>query len=112
MVPGHLGVAPPYYSVIFTTVRSEDEDGYSLMATAMEKLASQQPGFLGIESVYESETHQGITVSYWRDLDSIAHWKENVEHLSAQRLGRNRWYSQYTVRICEVKKSYEWKSGP
>ena len=41
---------PPYYSVIFTSVLKEDPIGYSEMAEKMEKLAMEQPGYLGFES--------------------------------------------------------------
>lgn len=100
---------PPYYAVIFTSIRIAAEDGYTEMANSMESLASKQPGFLGIESARDPQTLQGITVSYWKDLESIAAWKENLEHKSAQRLGRDRWYSEYSVRICEVTREYAWK---
>ena len=58
----------PYYAVIFTTTRTEGDNGYAAMAQHMEELAKLQPGYLGIESARE-ET--GITVSYWKDLESI-----------------------------------------
>jgi hypothetical protein len=38
--------AAPYYAVIFTSLRTEGENGYGKMAEAMEKLAAAQPGFL------------------------------------------------------------------
>lgn len=62
---------PPYYAVIFTTIRRDGDEGYSAMSTKMMDLAAQQPGFLGVESVREE---LGITVSYWRDLESIKDW--------------------------------------
>lgn len=56
---------PPYYAVIFTSVRTEGEDqGYGKMAEQMVELAKQQPGFLGVESVRDANGF-GITVSYW-----------------------------------------------
>ena len=73
------------------------------MATKMEELAKQQPGYLGIESARE-ET--GITVSYWKDLESIRHWKMNLDHLQAQKLGKEKWYAQYKLRICLVERDY------
>ncbi len=76
---------PPYYAVIFTSVRTEGDNGYSETANRMVELASVQDGFLGVESARE-ET--GITVSYWRDLDSIRKWKENAEHRIARERGR------------------------
>jgi len=95
---------PPYYAVIFTSVRTEaDDDGYAAMAEHMDALARAQPGFLGVESAREGV---GITVSYWRDLESIRAWKANAEHLVAQRTGQARWYSDYTTRIARVERDY------
>jgi heme-degrading monooxygenase HmoA len=94
---------PPYYAVIFTSLSSEKDIGYSEMATEMVALAARQPGFLGVES---SREELGITVSYWTDLESIANWKANSEHLEAQRLGREQWYSTYKTRISKVERDY------
>jgi len=95
--------APPYYAVIFTSLRTEGDQGYGAMAERMVELAMQQPGFLGAESVRDG---LGITVSYWADLASIAAWKQNAEHLEAQRLGRERWYAGFRLRIARVERDY------
>lgn len=96
--------APPYYAVIFTSVRTDADDaGYQAMAQHMDTLAARQPGYLGVESARHGV---GITVSYWRDLASIRDWKANVEHLVAQRTGRSTWYAHYQVRIARVERDY------
>lgn len=94
---------PPYYAVIFTSSRTAGDDGYGAMAARMEQLASRQPGFLGIESARDAV---GITVSYWTDLDAIRAWKANAEHLEAQRLGRERWYAGFHLRIARVERAH------
>lgn len=95
---------PPYYAVIFTSVRSdEDHAAYSDASARMVELAAQQPGFLGVESAREGV---GITVSYWRGLEDIAAWKKNAEHQAAQRSGRERWYTHFQTRICKVERDY------
>ena len=94
---------PPYYAVIFTSTRTDGDRGYSKMADYMLDLAQQQEGFLGIESVREA---LGLTVSYWRDLESIKSWKENSEHLIAQEKGREEWYKSYKTRIAKVERDY------
>lgn len=94
---------PPYYAVIFSSVKSEEADGYPQMAEKMMQLASQQDGFLGVESAREEV---GVTVSYWRDLDSIKQWKQHSEHLLAQKLGREKWYAEYKTRIAKVERDY------
>ncbi|MCK5485312.1 MAG: antibiotic biosynthesis monooxygenase [Desulfobacterales bacterium] len=94
---------PPYYAVIFTSHRTEGDNGYAEMAERMVKLASQQPGFLGIESARESV---GITVSYWSDLESIKTWKQNADHLIAQKQGREVWYKEFKTRISKIERDY------
>ena len=98
---------PPYYAVIFTSLLYENTKGYNEMAIKMETFAKQQPGFLGIESAREEV---GITVSYWKTLDAIKIWKANVDHQGAQKLGKEKWYQSYKVRICKVEREYEYKN--
>ncbi len=97
----------PYYAVIFTSLLSEKAKGYEQMAESMETLANQQPGFIGIESVREQ---LGITISYWETLDNIKNWKSNVDHQFAQKLGKEKWYQSYKVRICKVEREYEFST--
>lgn len=94
----------PYYAVIFTSTLTDNIEGYQEMAYKMEELASQQSGFLGIDSARESV---GLTVSYWESLEAIKNWKQNSEHLIAQQKGRQQWYSWYNTRICKVEREYE-----
>jgi len=94
---------PPYYAVIFTSQRTDGDNGYGEMATKMVDLASEQPGFLGVECTREEI---GITVSYWSDLKSIKAWKANAEHQDAQRKGRKEWYTNFRVRISKVEREY------
>lgn len=94
---------PPYYAVIFTSVRTEGDRGYAEMADRMVELAHQQDGFLGVES---ARNEIGITVSYWRDPESIRKWHENSDHILAQEKGRNKWYKSFKVRIVKVERDY------
>ena len=95
---------PPYYAVIFSSLRSDIDEGYGETAARMVELAAQQPGFLGVESVREN---LGITISYWSDLESIRHWKTQADHLQAQKMGRDKWYTEYKTRIALVERDYE-----
>jgi heme-degrading monooxygenase HmoA len=94
---------PPYYAVIFTSVRTEGDNGYGEAAKHMVELAAQQPGFLGIESARQEI---GITVSYWSSLEAIKAWKENLDHREAQKRGAKDWYAKFRVRVCRVEREY------
>lgn len=97
---------PPYYAVIFTSVKNEVSDDYTSMAELMVKMASEQEGFLGMESV---SNEMGITISYWANLESIKHWKEDSNHKIAQELGKKMWYKQYKTRIAKVERDYDYE---
>ncbi len=100
---------PPYYAVVFTSVRTpDDDDGYAAMANAMSELATKQKGYLGIETTRGAD-RLGITVSYWASLDAIREWKANVDHLVAQRRGREEWYAGFEMRICKVERAYSFR---
>ena len=96
-------LTPPYYAVVFTTILSDDLSGYNDMANRMEELAKQQEGYLGMES---ARSEVGITVSYWRSLESITKWKNNLLHVEAREKGRKQWYKKYQLRICKVEREY------
>ena len=98
---------PPYYAVVFTSIRtSGDDDGYAVMAKRMMELAAEQDGFLGVESARD-ESGLGITVSYWQDPESIKRWHEITEHREAQRMGRERWYQAFALRVARVERAYD-----
>jgi len=96
---------PPYLAVIFSSQRTEGDQGYGSMAERMVELAREQPGFLGVESARDAEGF-GITVSYWQDEAAIAAWKAQAEHAVAQRLGWDRWYADFQLRVCRVERQY------
>ncbi len=93
------------YAVIFTSLRTSEEDGYAQTSDEMVSLASSQPGYLGMESA-RGEDGLGITVSYWRDEAAIRNWRQHADHVVAQRAGRERWYRGYEVRVCRVEREY------
>ena len=95
-----------YYAVIFTSKKTDNEMSYEEMSKKMESLAKQQKGFLGMDSV---QNEIGITISYWDSIEAIRNWKVNLQHQSAQKIGKEIWYSEYHVRICKVEREYSFK---
>jgi len=98
---------PPYYAVIFSNTRREDDggpQGYAATAARMLELASEQPGFLGVEAVRDPAL--GITVSYWESEQAIAGWRRHAEHREAQRSGRREWYTGFRLRVARVERDY------
>ena len=93
---------PPYYAVIFTSIRTEGDNGYAETAERILALARQQPGFLGYES---ARNDIGISVSYWSSLEAITAWRNNPSHKQVQSRA-DEWYADSRIRICKVERSY------
>jgi heme-degrading monooxygenase HmoA len=100
---------PPYYAVIFASVRTtHDDGGYGKAADRMAQLASEQPGYLGVDSVRDA-SGVGITVSYWSSEEAIAAWRRNAEHTIVREQGRRSWYSEYELRVAKIERAYGFK---
>ncbi|MGV9242152.1 antibiotic biosynthesis monooxygenase family protein [Streptomyces sp. NPDC003710] len=101
-VPAH---EPPYYAVVFTSLRTEADHGYAETAERMEELVGEIPGYLGMD---HARTPGGlsITVGYFRDAAALEAWRTDQEHRAAQKRGRAEWYQAYTVHVARVERSH------
>ena len=87
------------YAVIFVSNRDTNSDEYQALDEELMELAKSIDGFIRIES---AENPIGITISYWRDMESIDRWKFNARHLYAKSKAKE-WYNNYTSIICKVE---------
>lgn len=94
---------PPYYAVIFTTVKSAEQEGYAEMNAQIFALAQEQQGYLGIES---AKGDVNVSVTYWETLEDIARWKNHAAHLAAQKKGYETWYQAFATRVCRVERDH------
>ena len=100
---------PPYYAVIFASVRTaHGNEDYAKAADRMAQLASSQPGYLGVDSVRDANG-VGITVSYWTSEEAIAAWRRNAEHTIVREQGRRSWYKEYELRVAKIERAYGFK---
>ncbi len=88
--------------VIFRSRLSElaGED-YHQMSEEMVTTARQMPGFLEVKS-FKAEDGERVTLVYWQDEETMRAWREHARHRIAQRLGRERWYSEFRVEVAEM----------
>jgi len=94
---------PPYYAVIFTSLRTDNSEGYNEIGDKLDEIAKEYKGFLGMDSVRNG---LGISISYWKNMESIKAWKANADHIIAMQFGKEKWYKQYNVRIALVEREY------
>jgi len=105
----HTFRSPPqnsYYAVIFfAQLVDTDLSQYRLVGDTLLELAREQSGFLGYDDAC-AKNNFSFNVSYWKSLEAIRAWKNDVEHCVAQAKGKNEWYQWYEVKIAKVERAY------
>ncbi len=92
------------FAVIFRAQIAQLDEDYVETAERLRALAFEKYGCLDFHAL--SEGDREIAISYWPSEAHIAAWKADPEHIEAQARGRRRWYSQYSVEVVEIKRSY------
>ncbi|MCF8277792.1 MAG: antibiotic biosynthesis monooxygenase [Flavobacteriales bacterium] len=95
----------PYYTVIFSSQRTDVEEGYTEMNDSLWNDAQKLEGFIGAESLRGGDGF-GVTVLYFKDKETIHEWSKYQKHLRAKELGKEKWYEGYRVRIAKVEREY------
>jgi len=78
-----------------------DEQEYGQRAGKLFEIVSAMPGFRGIRS-YASADGEHLSLIEFDSLESLTAWRDHAEHRVAQDLGKERYYSEYHIQICEL----------
>jgi heme-degrading monooxygenase HmoA len=97
---------PPYYAVIFTSINAQvDHEEHARTFQRLMEVAADYRGFLGIEGARNPDG-SGVAAVYWSDLEAVAAFARDPEHVVAKQKAREIWYSHYMIRICHVERAY------
>jgi heme-degrading monooxygenase HmoA len=84
---------------------------YQALAVEMSEKARAMPGYLG-HKIFTAEDGERVTIVEFDSPQSHRAWAEHPDHRAAQRLGRETFYSEYKIQVCEVKSSREFHKAP
>jgi len=93
-----------HYAVIFTARIRHFDEGYFTTAARMRELAMSEFGCHKFTATAQDDIE--VAVSYWDSLDQIHAWRNHPEHQTAQKLGQDMWYEDYTVEITRIERAY------
>lgn len=92
------------YIVIFKAEIKKLDSDYTEMAQKLRDKALNEYNCIKFEAC--SENGFEIALSYWKELDDIQRWHRDTEHQIAQRLGKEKWYQNFSVEICKLERAY------
>lgn len=95
------------FVVLFSTTERDDVDlsEYRGTSARMHELVSQVPGFISYNS-YGSDDGPGVAVVRFDSEEALKAWRTLPEHRAAQEQGREAFYEEYWVQVCETVREY------
>jgi heme-degrading monooxygenase HmoA len=103
----------PHVACIFRSTRSNDHSAqYDEWSERMDQLVAATPGYLGHANFRDESSGRGVTISYFKDMASLAMWRDHPVHREAQALGRSTFYDDYEIEVAEIVRHYEWQAQP
>ena len=85
---------------------------YLQLAAELKPLLADIDGFIDIERFQSLSTDGKIlSLSWWRDEETVRRWKQNVFHLAAQAEGRGAIFAYYRIRVAQVVREYSSENG-
>lgn len=92
-------------TIFRSRVRPEHAAEYAKDAEKTYLLATQMPGFRGVKS-YAADDGERVTIVEFEDEASQAAWRNHPDHLRVQRLGREKYYSEFRLQVCRLEREY------
>ena len=96
---------------IFRNRLREGAVGYPATAERMEELVSKLPGFLGIKT-FRAEDGERVSLFAFETLEGLEAWRDHPEHRVAQRRGRDEFYAEYTLQVCDPIREVHFEAPP
>jgi len=91
--------------MIITVFRSrlnpQHREEYALWARDMDELAHRMEGFISIKT-FAAEDGERVSIVEFADWESLRAWAHHPRHLEAQKLGRERFYLEFSLQSGEV----------
>jgi heme-degrading monooxygenase HmoA len=92
-------------TIFRSRLRPEHIEEYERLAPRIEALARSMPGFVSIKGFTAGDGERVSIVEFDSEERHNA-WRNHPEHREAQRLGREKFYSEFHIQVCRVERAY------
>jgi heme-degrading monooxygenase HmoA len=94
---------------VFRSRLRDDVPGrrYGTVAAELEAKAATMPGYVEFKEFVAADGERLALVTF----DSAEHeaaWRADTDHRAAQQEGRDDFYDEYDVAVCEVQRRHRW----
>ena len=100
------------YGIIFEVwPHASGRDRYFELAAKLKRLLVQQPGFISVER-FESLMEEGklLSLSFWESEQAIVNWRSQLDHIEAQKEGKEKLFERYRIRVVKIERDYSFSA--
>ncbi len=95
-------------TVFRSRLRPGLQDEYVALVNRMRDLAVKMPGYISHKGFW-AEDGERVTIVEFESEEAQRAWQMHPEHIEAQRQGRAKFYEEYDIKICELKRANSFK---
>lgn len=92
-------------TIFRSRLRPEYTDQYERLAPRLRALAESMPGFVSAKT-YTAPDGERVSIEVFESPETHEAWRNHSQHREAQRLGREKFYSEFHVQVCQVERDY------
>lgn len=97
-------------TVFRSRLREENRADYMELAPQIAALARAMPGYRS-HKIFVAEDGERLTLVEFEDEAAQRGWAMNAQHLAAKRRGRESFYQEYSVQVCQVVRESKFSLG-
>jgi heme-degrading monooxygenase HmoA len=92
-------------TIFRSRLRPEHQQAYQEMAARVHDLAQHMPGFIAIKT-FTAPDGERVSLVEFESEETHQAWRRHPEHQTAQKLGRELFYSEFQIQVCKLERSY------
>jgi len=85
-------------------------DDYVALVDRMEKIARTMPGYISHKGFFADDDER-VTIVEFEHEEGLRAWRSNPEHIAAQKLARQKYYTEYHVQVCTLDRESRFKAN-
>ncbi len=78
-------------------------DEYVALVAEMEKIARTMPGYISHKGFFADDGER-VTIVEFEHEEGLKAWRSNPQHIAAQKLAREKYYTAYHVQVCKLER--------
>lgn len=96
-------------TVFRSRLRPGVKEDYVALVDRMAAIAKTMPGYISHKGFFADDGERVTIVEFEHEAGQRA-WRTNPEHLAAQKLARQKYYTEYHIQVCTLDRETKFKA--